>query len=621
MIKDYIAPAAALRKLKDAFTQQQNVYIYGVSGYGKTELVQQFLANRQYNYYSFSDISIIPDILPADSNKHQIVVLDDLHLLVSDLLREKVLNLCHNENIWLILISRSPLPHWLRTSYVNQGFTIIPEEDLQLRGEEMAAYLHNQNLELSAAELMHLEGATDGNAYALRYAVLLLKQGQKVGSELYQQVWDAFADYLEKHVFPSWDSELLDLFMQLCVVSKFNLELAKIISGNSHVAALLDRAMEVDNLLHKKSGIYRLSPIALQALRNRAIKFLGSEQLKGYACHAALYYEMHEQFLPALKLYDSCGKTEQIRNLLIRNAYLTPGNGYYFEMRQYYLRLSEKEISSSIVLMAGMSMLYSLLMQPEKSEYWYNRLQIFAEGAVNGQKREALSRLAYLDISLPHRDSKNIIKIFQKIQPLLVKDVTIPHVSLTDNLPSIINGTKDFCGISKNDVAPHIPLIEQIMGSAGNGAITAGLGEAIYEQAGDTYELLRLLSRSRLESDHGQSLKIAFVSIGLRVRLNLLYGDVQSAKDTLRPFLEQVREQGATHLLPNIYSLFCRIALYEGDKPTILLWLWSSYVDRGFLWRYYLSCSYRTFLVGIRSNPYSNMWNCTSLGYILYRLR
>lgn len=575
MIKDYVAPAAALRKLKSAYNQQQNVYIYGVSGYGKTELVQQFMNNRKHKYYSFSDVSAMPEML-SDTSERLTVVLDDIQLLTSDLMREKVLNLCRKENIWVILISRSPLPHWLRASYVNQGFMIIQEEDLHLRGVEMAAYLQSQQLELSAAELLHLEGVTEGNAYALRYAVLLLKQGQKIGPELYQQVWDAFADYLEKHVFLSWDSNLLDFFMQLCVVSEFDLELAKIISGNSRAAALLDRAKEVDNLLHQKRDIYRFSPIALQALRNRAIKVFGSERLKDYSCHAALYYEMHEQFLPALKLFSSCKKTEQIRNLLIRNASLTPGNGYYFEMRHFYLRLSDEEIASSIVLMAGMSMLYSLLMQPDKSEYWYNRLQEFADSAINGQKREAMSRLAYLDVCLPHRGSKNLLEIFENLQPLLEKDIIMPEISLTDNLPSVISGAKDLCWLSKQEpeqIEMVMPLIERIMGINGRGVLNAALGENIYEQGGDTYEILRLLSRSRLESDLGDSLMLSFVSIGLRVRLNLLHGDVQAAKDILRPFMEQVKEQGKTHLLPNIRALFCRIALYEGDKATIIHWM------------------------------------------------
>ena len=56
--------------------------------------------------------------------------------------------------------------------------------------------------------------------------------------------------------------------------------------------------------------------------------------------------------------------------------------------------------------MAGMSMLYSLLMQEEESEYWYRKLEQFAAIAKGGQKREAVSRLACLDIALPHRGER-----------------------------------------------------------------------------------------------------------------------------------------------------------------------------------------------------------------------
>ena len=575
MIKDYIAPAAALRKLKSAHTQRQNVYIYGASGYGKTELVQQFLANRPHKYFSFSDLAGNINKLPANDEEITLM-LDHLQLLTSDLLREKILNLCYYRKVWLILISRSALPHWLRPSYVNQGFTIIHEEDLHLRGTEMAAYLQTQQLTLSEAELVHLEGATDGNAYALRYASLLLQQGHKIGPEFYLQVWDAYADYLETFVFPSWDSTLLEFLMQLSITNDFDLELAKMISGNSRAAALLEHALETDNLLRQKGGVYRLSPIAQQALRSLGEKRLGSERMKTYASRAALYYEMHEQFLPALRILDHCGKDEQIRSLLIRNAHLTPGNGYYFEMRQFYLRLTDKEITGNVVLMAGMSMLYSLLLQPEESELWYKRLRHLADSAVNGQKREALSRLAYLDVCLPHRNSTDLLETFERLPALQEKGITLPEVSLTDNLPSILNGAKDFCWMTKqtqNILTSHSQLIEQVLGLAAKGLIDATLGETIYEKGGDTYEILRLLSRSRLESDRGHSLMLAFVTIGLRVRLNLLYGDVQAALDILKPFEQQVREQGATHLLPNIRALYCRIALYTGDKAVINRWL------------------------------------------------
>lgn len=575
MIKDYIAPAAAQRKLKSAHTQRQNVYIYGASGYGKTELVQQFLATRPHKYFSFSDLAGNIDKLPA-SDEDITLVLDHLQLLTSELLREKILDLCYHQKVWLILISRSALPHWLRPSYVNQGFTIIHEEDLHLRGAEMAAYLQTQQLSLSEAELMHLEGATDGNPYALRYATLLLQQGHKISPEFYSQVWDAYADYLEKFVFPSWDSSLLEFLMQLSVTNDFDLELAKMISGNSRAAVLLERALETDNLLRQKGGVYHLSPIAQQALRSLSEKKLGTERIIDYASHAALYYEMHEQFLPALRILDRCGKTEQIKSLLIRNAHLTPGSGYYFEMRHFYLRLTPEEINGNVVLMAGMSMLFSLLLQPEESEIWYKRLRQLAASAVNGQKREVLSRLAYLDICLPHRDSADLLEIFERVPTLQEKGITLPEVSLTDNLPSVLNGAKDFCWMTKqtqNILTSHSHLIEQVLGPTAKGLVEATLGETIYEKGGDTYEVLRLLSRSRLESNRDNSLMLAFVTIGLQIRLNLLHGDVQAAIDILKPFEQQVHEQAASHLLPNIRALYCRIALYTGNKAIINRWL------------------------------------------------
>ena len=52
-----------------------------------------------------------------------------------------------------------------------------------------------------------------------------------------------------------------------------------------------------------------------------------------------------------MKLFDACGKTERIKNLLIRNARRNPGNGHYYELRRYYFNLDEGEIEDSPVLM------------------------------------------------------------------------------------------------------------------------------------------------------------------------------------------------------------------------------------------------------------------------------
>jgi LuxR family maltose regulon positive regulatory protein len=140
--------------------------------------------------------------------------------------------------------------------------------------------------------------------------------------------------------------------------------------------------------------VYHFRQILRQALVNRCAKLWGTDRLRDLAYNAALYYEMHDRIVPALRLFEQCGKTDRIRSLLIRNARRNPGNGHYFELRRYYLNLKEGDTEGDPVLMAGMSMLYSLLMQPEESEGWYDKLKAFsasAEGAARSRQSAGLS--------------------------------------------------------------------------------------------------------------------------------------------------------------------------------------------------------------------------------------
>ncbi|MDY3792949.1 MAG: hypothetical protein SOZ56_10825 [Oscillospiraceae bacterium] len=57
--------------------------------------------------------------------------------------------------------------------------------------------------------------------------------------------------------------------------------------------------------------------------------------------------------------------------------------------------------------MSAMSMLYSMLLDFEKSEYWYKKLTDYRDKAKGSSRREATQRIVYLDISLPGRGSIN----------------------------------------------------------------------------------------------------------------------------------------------------------------------------------------------------------------------
>lgn len=577
MDKSYIAPASALRKLKAAHSLPQTVYLYGATGYGKTELVRQYLSGHRYIWLSCEKLPWKMETAPSGKQTRKVVVIDDLHRLKSEELRKEIIALARRSDLWLILISRSPVPAWLMPLYVREGLMIISEDDLRLGKAEISGYLKICGVAFTDDDIQYLQKTAEGNAYVVRHAALKMKEGKHVGPALYAEIWEAFSVYLEKFVVSGWDSDLLEFLMQVSVVDEFTLEMAEMITGSPYVASALEQAAEAGNFLFQKNGVYRLRPTLNHALQSLAAKVYGLERVKDFKYNAALYYEMHDEIIPALRLFEECGKGDHIKSLLIRNARRNPGNGHYYELRRYYFNLEEQEIETSPVLMAGMSMLYSMLMDEEKSEYWYEKLTAFAKKAKGGTLREAQSRLAYLDIALPHRGSRNILDIMKNIPAMLLDNgIGFPEFSVTSNMPSTMNGGKDFCHWSPSDtlLAKTVgPLVERILGRYGKGLVKAALGESYYEKGEDPYQVMTLLTRAQMETEQGGMPEIAFAAVGIRIRLSLLQGDIQAAGELLTSFERSVRENQALQLLPNIQALRCRLALYEGDINGVDQWM------------------------------------------------
>ena len=591
MDKGYIAPEAALKKLRVAKGLGQAVYIYGATGYGKTELVRQYLSRRRYHYISCAEdaaglmetAETAQEAASHSSGKEKeaqprtVMVVDDMHLLKNAEGRKAVLSLAGRQDVWFILICRSPIPAWLMPLYIKGGFLVITEDDLRLGEKEIAAYMDSQGLTATEEEVAFVAVRSQGNAYTVRHTALKMLEGMRPGPEMAEEIVEAFAAYLESHVMVQWDSDLLEFLMQVSVTDEFTLPLAEMVTGNRHAPELLERAVETGNFLSCRDGTYRLRPQLIRALRRRAAKEYSPQERADHAYNAGLYYEMQGQIVPALAMFEQCGKKERIRELLIRNARLNPGNGHYFELRRYYLQMEERELEESPVLMAGMSMLYSLMMQEKESEYWYRKLEKFASTAKGGQKREAVSRLAYLDIALPHRGSADMIDIMKRMPALIFdRGMSLPEFSVTSNYPSTMNGGKDFCHWSREDrklAATIGKLVERVLGRYGKGLVKAALGESLYEKGEDAYEVLTLLARAKMEAEGGGMIEIAFAAVGLQVRLDALQGEIQTAAEVLASFEKGVREQGAVQLLPNIGALKCRLALYQGDKEAVSAWM------------------------------------------------
>lgn len=584
-IEFYIRPRIANKKMKAAQTLSQTVYLYGISGCGKTAFIRDYMGKRRYYYYSAEQMNEEELDFPL-SEKQMIVVIDDLHQLRTDELREALIKriemLTRRQDIWLILSGRSRMPSWLIPIYYRKVFTVIEEEDLLLLEAEMMEYLNLWGLTPTEEDFKKIMLLSYGIGIVARLIAMELVSGRPFDTNYIERMRNDFWDYLDRHVYDQWEVEIQEFLMQVCIVEEFDKHLAEMISGRSDVERMISIAEQLGNFMMFKevAGGKRIYEIRLpmrRSMRRRLLRTYHRERWERLYYNAGLYYELEGDAPNALRMYEACHDTERIAGLLISNARKNPASGHYYELRQYYLSLPEEKIRESMELMAGMSMLQSMLLNIEESEGWYEKLKQL-EGTLSGSAKKAAKGLVvYLEIGLPHRGSNALIDIMKNTGTLLMnRSISLPEFSVTSNLPSQMNGGKDFCEWSKKDkeLAKSIgKIIEFILGKYGKGLVNLALAESYLEKNGDSYEIANLTNKGMMQAQAGGKIEQCFVAAGILAWLHIINDHAEDARELLVTFQKKAEKEGSAKLLSNLTSLQIRIGLYQGKTAEALEWM------------------------------------------------
>jgi len=530
---DFIKAKTAWKRMTNAQAIGLTTYIYGVTGYGKTELVKQYLANYKYTYFSCRNGKLYePDkkirknrkqleVTDGDGNIFQTIVVDDLQFLKEPEDKERILSMIRDDEKWVILISRSPLLPWLKTIYMNEGMKQISEKELAWTVKDVGTFfIKHSQMELTGKEQQEIHAFSQGNPLSIRSICKICEDHGAYDQTYLQQSWHDFEDYLIEQLMWEWNLALIDFLMHMSFIDEFSVPLAEMVTGNTNAYHLLQEALTIGNfMVNDGNEYYRLRPLMQTALQKRARNTYSSEKIREIYYNAGLFYEVQDDILHALKMYETNGNRNRIREILIRNARRNPGNGHYFELKKYYLSLSEEEVANDIVLMTGMSMLHSLLLQPEESDKWYDRLKAYALQTDGAERREAISHIIYLDIVLPHRGIKDFMTAIQSVtEQLFDKGIALPEFLVTSNLPSIMNGGKDFCEWTKCDreVAKlHGTEITLVLGKYGKGLVEIAMAESQYEKGGDDYEIISLLNQGTMKAESGGALEVVYAARGI----------------------------------------------------------------------------------------------------------
>lgn len=523
---NYIHPKAAWDKLRMAGARRQNVYLYAATGYGKTELLHRYLRRRRHIWLSGEGLTVetLQEIaLPAEAT----MVIDDLARVLDPAVRREIVSMLDQPGLWLVLAGRCPLPSWLTGPYVNGRLSVIPEEDLRLSEEEIAKLYLSWGVQLPRNLLeKRIIPLVEGNPLGARLLALEMSQGSSYTEELVNDLTRKFYEYLNQAIYSEWPEEIREMMMQLSLLEHFTIQQAEEMTGRSDVNRLLAQAAEMGNLFSFKDGGYTLRPAVINSMKLRMETVCDRVRKNELLRRAGTICEKEGNIPRALKLYQDGQCEKEIHALLIDNARRYPGGGYYYELTPAYLALPEEEVRSSPDLIAARSMLYSLALNATESERWYAVLQEYAAGHPEPEEhRLAESWLVYLDISLPHRGSTNLIEVLDEAaRKIQTERLVMPEFSVTGGQPSLINGSKDFCDWTRDDQTMAFQL-EKHVGAA-------------------------LVARVYLVTGHpGDSVK------------------------TLEELETRAQQRGARRVVRNVRAMQSRIKLWQGRVEDAVRWM------------------------------------------------
>ena len=570
-----------VRILKNAEKTNSLVYLFGETGFGKTDLAERYFRDRPHQVIScractaeqLQNCIALPDPL----------ILDDLFLLPEDpAVQATVIRLAAERKGFLIIISRSQFPPWLMPAFYAKDHVILNEEALKPSAESIRRFFLGCDLMIEPETAVHILERTQGCClFILQLRAEMLEKGCGYSESVFEAAEKVFGDYVSAVSVQHFPAEMLQALMILSIPDSFTDESAYGITGMEYVSRLLKKAKMLGNFLFCTGGIYVLRMPMRRILYQMALERLGNSAVRMYTDRAAAWYEVHGQLDRAALLYRRNGDSKKLRELLEKNAMLNPAIGYYYELRNYYMELPQEEAETSPNLMCALSMLHAILLDVERSEMWYERLREFAETAKGELRREAKARLVYLSIALPHRNSVGLIDVFKGIPQLLGKKFRLPEFSVTSNTPSLMNGGKDFCSWSKHDeeiAATLGKIVSVVLSRNGYGVVSTALGESYFEKARDNQLVYATLNQGLMEAEAGGNYELVLVTTTLALRLKLLEGKIDAAEALLGSMQQKfsdVNVNSVTYmkLQPCLDSIACRLALFRGNHDLPENWM------------------------------------------------
>ena len=562
----------------DGFLRQGRVLFFSAPcGFGKSAAADALLSGRDVLRL---DAGAADFSLTALKNGWSVLLIDNFQQMQEERDGRALCELIRADPARrFVLLSRGTPPGYLTAFQYTGLMDTLEADDLLFDREDIRKFFAVSGVPVTDGEVSGILRESIGYPLGVAVTARCMSGGKPFGPEIVARAFREVFTYFEDAIYRRFDLPVRRFLLELAPFESFDLEMARMVSGDSHTGELLNWLLSHTTMLrYDDVQRFHFWPQFRAFLLWEMEREYSEEKRKALFSRGALYYELREDYVHALDCYTKGGDHAKVSELLIRNAELHPGMGHYGEMEKYYCGLPKSEILASPALMQGMSMLCALSMDYEESERWYRELREFAGrcGKEDAAGKQARSRLAWLDISLPQRGVEGLTETIPAVFRLLAnKEVSLPPFSVTSALPSIMNGGKDFSAWSKRDDLLYQTLrvpVEAVLGRDGIGLADCAIAESKFEKGENiSGRMLALIPRMSEIRQRGTP-DMEFAVNGLLARSQLADGQSRDARRTLCALRESFAAEGQDRFLPNLDAMLCRIALRTGDLDGADAW-------------------------------------------------
>ena len=577
MTKNIIIKTSVQKRFDSFMAHGRVLFFSAPCGFGKTVLADALLRGRNVLRQSAAD----PDCaIPPSAQDWDILLIDDLQFMQEEAGQQALCELIRSSpERHFVLLSRGVPPGCLTAFQYTGLMTVLEADDLLFDAGDVRRLFQLSGVNVTDSEIDGILKESVGYPLGVAITARCMSPDKPWTPELVARVYHEVFLYFETAIYRRFDLPVRRFLLELAPFESFDLEMARMVSGDPRAGERLDWILRYTTMLRYEDcqRFHFWSGFRAFLLWEMEREYT-EEKRKALFSRGGLYYELKEDYAHALECYTSGGDHSKVSELLVRNAELHPGMGHYAEMEKYYRSLPEAEILASPSLMQGMSMLCALVMDYEGSERWYGELQKFVEhcGRQDAAGKQARCRLAWLDISLPQRGVKGLTETIPAVFRLLTnKEVALPSFSVTSALPSIMNGGKDFSEWSKKDDLLYKTLrlpVEAVLGRDSVCLADCAIAESKFEKGEDvTGRMLSLLPQMNEIRNHGTS-DMEFAVSGLLARSQLANGQPTDARRIIMVLRECFVERGLTRFLPNMDAMLCRIDMHIGDLDAADAW-------------------------------------------------